>query len=270
MPIANYHTHIYLCKHATGTIEEYILKAIDNNYQILGISDHGPIDDQLTKLLNSRRMSMDEYYNIYLKDLEQLKIKYQDKITLLRAAEVEFYADYITRYRTMHSELDYLVLGQHEILRDGKYKSVYYNLDEKDIMIYAETVCEAMNTKLFKIVAHPELFMYSLKEFNNVCEKASRMIIECAIKNNIVLEINANGIRRPLFKGLDYHDEKNYVYPYPEFWKLVHEYQQHSKLDVVINDDSHSLIYFNDECTKLAYEFAERYKIKVLDKISFL
>lgn len=270
MPISNYHTHIYLCKHATGTIEEYILKAIDNNYEVLGISDHGPIDDELTAILKSRRMSMDEYYNIYLKELESLKIKYQDKITLLRASEVEFYEEYITRYRTMRSELDYLVLGQHEIFRDGKYKSVYFNNDLTDVMIYAETVCKAMDTKLFRILAHPELFMYSIKKFDETCEKASRMIIESAIKNNVILEINANGIRRPKYKGLDYLDDQNYAYPHPEFWKLVHEYQQHSNVDVVINDDSHSLLNFNDECTEVAFNFAKRYNIKVLDKITLL
>ena len=156
----NYHTHIYLCKHATGTIEEYILRAIEQKYDTLGISDHGPIDDELTIKLNSRRMSMNEYYDLYLKELEFLKSKYSDKITLLRASELEFYEEYITRYRTMRSELDYLVLGQHEIIRDGKYKSVYFNVDSTDVMIYAETVCKAMDTKLFRILAPSVLILF--------------------------------------------------------------------------------------------------------------
>ena len=73
MRISNYHTHIYLCKHASGTIEEYLNKAISLGYQVLGISDHGPLSDELTSLLRSRRMSIREYKDEYLSVLNKLK-----------------------------------------------------------------------------------------------------------------------------------------------------------------------------------------------------
>lgn len=36
----NLHTHTYRCGHATGTEEEYILRAIENRIKVMGFSDH--------------------------------------------------------------------------------------------------------------------------------------------------------------------------------------------------------------------------------------
>ena len=38
----NYHTHTYRCRHAIGSEEEYIRKAIDGGLKVLGFSDHTP------------------------------------------------------------------------------------------------------------------------------------------------------------------------------------------------------------------------------------
>ena len=44
MKIMDYHTHNERCGHATGTIENYILEAIDKNLDEIGITDHFPVD----------------------------------------------------------------------------------------------------------------------------------------------------------------------------------------------------------------------------------
>ena len=271
MRISNYHTHIYLCKHASGTIEEYLNKAISLGYQVLGISDHGPLSDELTSLLRSRRMSIREYKDEYLSVLNKLKNEYSSKITLLRAVEIEFYEEYITQITKMREELDYLVLGQHEIIINGSYKSVYSKTFNKDdIKVYVDTVVKAMNTGLFKILAHPEIFMFNYQNFDEHCLAATRLIIEAAIKNNVVLEINANGIRRNKILGIPYDSESTYKYPLAAFWDVVKEYQIHNpNLNVIINDDSHYVDALGDEFTELAYEFAEKHNIRVLDKIYF-
>ena len=38
----NYHTHTYRCHHAFGTEREYIEKAIEAGFTVLGFSDHTP------------------------------------------------------------------------------------------------------------------------------------------------------------------------------------------------------------------------------------
>ncbi|MBR6615619.1 MAG: PHP domain-containing protein, partial [Lachnospiraceae bacterium] len=39
----NFHTHTYLCRHANGTPEEYIQRAINCGIKDLGFSDHAPM-----------------------------------------------------------------------------------------------------------------------------------------------------------------------------------------------------------------------------------
>ena len=62
----NYHTHHYLCGHAKGNVEDYVLEAIKHGFTEIGISDHGPIN-----AIAFPRMSIDEYNNVYLKELEE-------------------------------------------------------------------------------------------------------------------------------------------------------------------------------------------------------
>ena len=38
----NYHTHTYMCGHASGTPEEYIERAIKCGIKHMGFSDHSP------------------------------------------------------------------------------------------------------------------------------------------------------------------------------------------------------------------------------------
>ena len=40
----NFHTHTYHCHHASGTPEEYVLRAIEGGVTEMGFSDHFPFD----------------------------------------------------------------------------------------------------------------------------------------------------------------------------------------------------------------------------------
>ncbi len=269
MRISNYHTHIYLCKHATGTIEEYVKKAISLNYQHIGISDHAPFDDELTKLIHSRRMSEEDLEKVYFPTLELVKTAFSDKITVLRAVEIEYFGNYLSQLTRLRKKLDYMILGQHYIFKNGKYLSIYdRNISKEDILIYQDMVIEAMNTKLFKILAHPEIFTFSYKTYDQTVETIFRNIITSAIANNVYLELNANGIRDAMHKNGGIYNEEDFKYPNYHFWKIVSEVQQtNPNLKVIINDDSHTVESFDDEFTKYAYEFAEKYNIKISDKM---
>ena len=271
MRIANYHTHIYLCKHATGTSRDYVEKAVLNGFHHIGISDHGPISDDLTALLHSRRMSEAEFLNTYLPNLNDLKNEFKDKITVLTALEIEYYDHYKSRIATLRENVDYLVLGQHEIYKNGSYKSTYsYDFDESDMEIYKNTVVNAMETGLFKIFAHPELYMYRYPQFNEYCQNIAISIAESALKNNVALEFNSNGIRSVYLKNNGVLDPELYKYPYIKFWKIISKFQkEHPDLIIVLNDDSHSVDYFNDQFTKIAYELAESLDLKITDKLNF-
>ena len=116
-------------------------------------------------------------------------------------------------------------------------------------------------------MVHPDVFMYHYKSFDgkatfdSECEKAARLIIESAIENNVYLEINVGG----LFKVTANKKEVgSFAYPRDEFWKIVSEYKN---AKVVIGVDAHSPLQLISNEINLAYKFAKKHNITVLEKV---
>jgi histidinol-phosphatase (PHP family) len=256
----NYHTHMYLCKHAEGTIEDYVKVAIDKGLLHFGMSDHGPFTDAL-KDIRTRRMSMDEYHNVYLPELKYVKETYGHLIDIKKAIEIEYLSPLIDQYDIFLKDLDYLILGQHLLEYQGQIYDVYSEMNLKLMELYKDTVVEAMSTGKFKILAHPELFNWRYRNWDEHCDRVSKEIIAAAIKYQVVLEINANGCRRALVKTKD--GEDTYVYPRLEFWREVAK----TNALVMVNDDAHELSCIVDDATKEAYAFAQRLGIKLIDRL---
>ena len=81
-----------------------------------------------------------------------------------------------------------------------------------------QQIKEALEEGLADIVAHPDLFMFGRREWNETCEMATEMICDAALKANAVLEVNLGGIKygkRTLGK------ETRLPYPYRRFWEIV-------------------------------------------------
>lgn len=268
----NYHTHTYLCKHARGTIEDYVDRAIELGYTDIGISDHCPFTQKLEKLIYSKRMNMDDFIDIYLPKLEAAKIKYKDIINIHSAVEIEYFDEFKEFYPLLSKKLDYMILGQHYFKYNNKYLSVYSQLSDEMIKIYADTVIEALNTGYFKIFAHPDVFNWGYPFWDEECINASKRIIDAAIKNDVILEINANGIRNceksHRYITVPSNDRKkkdthNWAYPNIEFFKLCAD----TKVKLMINDDAHDPDHLSDESTIKAYELAEKLGLNIVNKL---
>lgn len=272
--LTNYHTHTYLCKHAKGTIDEYIQKAISLGYTDIGFSDHCPFTPDLERLIYSKRMNMDDYLNHYLPDLKAAKEKYKGIINVHSAVEVEYFDEFKDFYPFLIKEHDYLVLGQHYFKYNGHYISIYSQLSSQMLEIYCDTVIKALETGYFKILAHPDFFCWGYPFWDEICVEISKKIIDAAIKNNVILEINANGIRN-CEKSFRYitipeKDENNkkkeshsWAYPNIEFFKLCAE----TDVLVMMNDDAHDPEHIHDESTLKALELAEKLGINLVTKL---
>lgn len=265
---ANYHTHTFLCKHALGTSEDYVKRAIELGYHTIAITDHGPFPKFLQKKLNSRRMSIEQYNEVYLDMLEKSVQKHLDEILVLKGIEIEYLPELNMYYERFLNDLDLLILGQHYIKKGDELKSIYLPLTEEEVMIYANTVVEAIKTKMFKIVAHPEIFCWCILEWNEVCEKAANMIIDAAIENEIVLEINVNGVRNSFYqRKVFYQDGKiNFPYPRREFWNIAKK----KGAMIVLNDDAHAPNRLCDDYTLKTYGYIIEDGIKIIDRIKGL
>lgn len=270
---SNYHTHTFLCKHAIGDVEDYVKRAIQLGYHTIAITDHGPFTKELQKKLASRRMSIEQYDEIYLDHLQRARNNYKGEIKVLFGVEIEYMEELKPLYEKFKKELDLLVLGQHYIFVNGKYNGKYISifdhpLTEDEIEIYTNTVVKGLETGLFKILAHPEIFAWNIKDWDKKCEEVSKKIIASAIKNNVVLEINVNGIRNSYYQDKVFYQngEINFPYPRREFWLLAKQMNAR----IIINDDAHAPNRIQDKYTLAIYEEAEKIGINVLTKIDEL
>ncbi len=247
---------MYLCNHATGTIEDYVKAAIKYNFNAIGISDHAPF-----AVFKDRSVRMQESdYPIYLKQLDEAIKKYGDRIKIYKALEIEFLEGMDDHYQKLLKDLDYLTIGQHYIKIDEEYLSSYKIKTIEQMTIYKDTIVKAVETGYFKFVSHPDLFLFNTEEITDEILKISEEMILAAKKNDVALEINANGIRRGL---KNFQGKKRYLYPREEFWELVKKH--HAK--VIINSDAHNPNQIFDQAILDAYEFSRTHEITVEEEL---
>ena len=195
----NYHTHTVLCGHAVGRVEDYIKKAIELNMEEIGMSDHNPVPEYLMSERDRKYnwcdqfMSINEFESNYLKELDDCINKYQDKIKIYKGLECEYLPSKKEYYEFLKSKLDYLALGLHYYVLNDKILNTYDDCYYDTVDGYFQTAFEALNSGLFRIMVHPDLFFFNYKDkngnvtFDDKLKKYSRMLIECAIKNNVAL-----------------------------------------------------------------------------------
>ena len=266
---ANYHTHLNLCGHATGMSEDYVRVAIEEGFEVLGMSDHGPIKPEFMTKEEfeynwlERQMTFEEFLDIYLPDCQNSKEKYKDKIKIYTGVEIEYLPNFHNYYEKLRKKLDYMNLGVHFYYHNGVMINSFEDVNYTNLCSYAENAKMAMETGLFNILVHPDVYMYVYKSidgtntFDEECEKTARIIIESAIKNNVYLEINVGG----LFKVSRNNEVVGqYAYPRDEFWKIVSEYKE---AKVIIGVDAHAPEELRTKEIEWAYNFARKHNIKL-------
>ncbi len=256
--ITNFHTHTYRCNHATGTEEDYVKAAINSGVKILGFSDHAPFPDRDFGL----RMKYNELGD-YINELERLKKEYSGEIKIIKGLEIEYHPQYLSYYRELLESrgLDYLVLGEHTYtISKNKIRNIFLAKSTDDYVDYAKAVCEAMETGIFAFVAHPDVMFINDNFWDNNCEKACKMIIDCAEKNDIILEFNANGLRRG---KQQYLDGRRYPYPHEIFWDMVKQ----KNIRAIVNSDNHIPEQVNDKYVQLGREIIKELGIELVETI---
>ena len=270
LPNYNYHSHTYRCGHAAFVSDlEYIDKYINNNFKCIGISDHMP---NTKYQLSDERNRMDiSHFSNYLKSIKKLK-KHNKGIDILIGLECEYSKIIGKHLCSLKDKCDYLILGQHYIDDINPISNVEYPL------VYAESVCEALDTGLFNYIAHPDYFLKfrdTIKdEDKNIyisnCKKCFKMICLKAKKLNIPLEINLNFIN-----NIRILKDNEYPYPHSLLFKCA------SKIGnkCVVGIDAHNpnvIDKYKDSFTKVLRDLPKldiiydynpvRYRTKQLDK----
>ena len=191
---ANYHTHTTRCKHAEGEEREYVEKAIEAGYEILGFSDHAPYVwgyDYVSPI----RMEMHELEG-YVRTIEKLKDEYKKDITIYTGLEIEYFPEQFenTIEEIKKYPMDYMILGQHYLTTEIKERYAGRRRDdESTIQTYLEHIQKGLETGYFLYVAHPDLIHYTGDE--KIRDKYFWQLAELLKKYDMPIEVNVNGYR---------------------------------------------------------------------------
>jgi histidinol-phosphatase (PHP family) len=190
------HNHTTRCNHAEGTVDEYIQKAIELGIDIYGFSEHAPMDFDPHYRLDFEEMQA------YTSDVLQVKERYKKEITILLGYEVDYLPGHMDD-RVLNAKVDYLIGSVHFIDKWGFDNPEFIggwkekNIDEIWKAYFEATEAMAKSGK-FDIVGHLDL----IKVFKFMPEQDTRILAKNALKaikkSNMVLELNAAGLRKPV------------------------------------------------------------------------
>jgi histidinol-phosphatase (PHP family) len=267
MSLEDWHTHSELCRHATGTIEDYIKKATNLKLNTIGVADHFPYEF----LSNIERIPYEKYaiglgeIEDYLSLAENLKQKYVSKIKVRIGFEIDYFENQESalniHLNKIINRLDYIIGSIHILdfkdgngawgFDDSQFKKDYENYGaDKVYFEYYKTQQKMLNSRQFEldIVGHFDL----PKKFNNLPNNKQKideqilMTLELIKKRGLTMEINTSGLRK----------EVKEQYPSKEIISRMYEYD----IPIVLGSDAH-------DPDEVAWEF--RKTIKMLKEIGY-
>ncbi len=265
MRYEDWHTHNALCRHAIGSIEDYVKKAINFDLNVIGISDHFPYEYLRSELPSLEQIPYEEYamplydLEIYFLELENLKEKYLDQISVRFAFEIDYFKhqDYVlNRYLKKYiNKLDYILGSVHVLFGkagtfafdDGRFLNKYkeYSVNDEIYIEFYNSLQDMIKSPTFEldVVTHfdlPKKFDKKVKDKDNIMEKAIETL-RLVKKNDLTVEINTSGLRKkakeqypnidiikhiydldiPILLGSDAHKPEEVAYEFKSITKML-------------------------------------------------
>ena len=219
------HNHTTRCNHATGTVDEYIQKAINLGIDIYGFSEHAPMDFDKKYRISFEEMSS------YESEILQAKERYKDSIDIHLGYEVDFLPGYIDD-RVLNAKVDYLIGSVHFLDKWGfdnpEFIGQWQSRDIDDIYKeYFEAIRTMAKSGLFDIVGHFDL----IKVFKFLPKADIKVLAKDALQeiksSGMTLEINSAGLRKPIGEA----------YPSKSILELAYEMD----IPITFGSDAHSV-----------------------------
>lgn len=221
----NYHTHTVRCGHAASCPDEaYVDRAVRAGFSVFGFSEHAPWSHREGDVGR-------EWYADYQSSILALREKYRDRLEIPLGLECEYFPQNFSWLREQRDRLDYILLGVHTY-KDKDTGDFFYGhiTDPDDVKRYCECAVLGMESGLYDVLAHPDLFLSDYPEFDPVCEDVCREICKTAQKHRVIMEYNQMGkIKQELSMTV------GVGYPSAAFWQIAAQYDNR----VIIGLDAH-------------------------------
>lgn len=227
--LVDYHTHNQLCKHADGTLEEYVQHAIKLGLKEIGLSDHSPMPNDWDIEV---RMFEEQFWNEYKPHVLELQEKYKSQINIKFALEGDFFPGTEEWVKDFFSknEFDYIIGSVHYLGEWGFDNPLYVGkFDHVDIdevyVSYYDHIKRSAQSGLFDIIGHCDL----VKKFGHRPKKNIEDILRETLKvvkeSGMAVEINTSGLRKPVKE----------VYPSEQILNIVSEFG----IPLTLGSDAH-------------------------------
>ena len=248
----NWHTHTTRCGHAVGTDEEYVKAAIKAGLHTLGFSDHAPYREPFPP----ERMNFEQLEE-YKASVLSLREKYREQIDIHLSMEVECYQSEWEDLATYRKDMEYCILGQHQIVLNGKSSYDLRNGDE--LKQYVDQIEYACYHGLCDYIAHPDVCMWIYPRIDDGVRTAAARIAEISAKYDVPLEINCgSGVRTGLSQ---YEDCVRYPYPVRIFFEEAAAHGCRAVLGLDIHDPK---LFFTDEYINRALSVVEGLDLNIV------
>lgn len=217
--LIDYHTHHVRCGHASGQLEEYVLRGIELKLDQLGLSDHMPLlhVDPAT-YFPGMAMPMDELPR-YVEECFYLKEKYHKQIDIRIGLE----GDYIEGYEPQIEAIvraypwDYVIGSVHFLgtwdISDSRQLAGWQDKDVYTVyQQYYQAVEKAAQTGFYDYIGHFDI----IKRFGHVPSEDTWLLeksaLDCILEANLAIELNASGLRHPCAEMFPHRRILNYCY----------------------------------------------------------
>lgn len=243
MTWTNYHGHSNYCD-GKGSIESYVLKAIEKNIAILGISSHAPVPFDISWTMKEEKL------HAYLSEIQELKEKYKDQIELLTSLEIDYIAGKSGPDTKLIQSalLDYKIVSVHfvDFLLNGDPWSIESNAQvferglqevfHGDVVAavkrFYEVTRHVSKTKQFDIIGHFDRIKLQNLSKPFFDEKSKwymheiEQTLQTFVDNNIIVEINTKML---------YKKDHHLLFPGIEHFEMM----KSLGVKVTINSDAH-------------------------------
>ena len=224
--MTDYHIHTPLCRHATGSPAEFAAAAKVGGLDEIGFSDHNPMPTEFDvwRMLDSE---VDQYLQ-FVSDVRASGI----------AVRLGLECDYLPgnddwiRKLSKRANWDYLIGSVHYVSQDWAVDDPEHvsRITEEGVEqvwdLYWRRLAEAVRSRLFDFVAHPDLPKKFGHRPQGDLTRFYEPVIGALAEVNGSFEINTAGLRKPVKE----------LYPAPEFLRLARA----ADIPLVINSDAHS------------------------------
>ena len=234
MMIVDLHNHTHYCD-GKNSPEEMVLSAIDKGVEVLGLVVHGYTDFDNTFCAPKENLVP------FQVEMNRLKQKYKDKITLYHGVEQDYFGG------KPIDGFDYVIGSLHYAKKDGKYYPLDHSPEQfremieaygGDVYAAAEEYFDNISNIVEKTGAHVVGHFDVFKKFNAHGEffdenhpryvNAYNKAMEKLIKTGVIFEMNVGGISRGWIEE-----------PYPSVEKV--KYLMDRGVKVIPSSDGHNV-----------------------------